>query len=176
MTWLLGHKLSDLQQSLNLYANRIFIGIWKSVMLFTITRRICWPQGSWRNLRSAVLSGPPSIKCVISTWEKGQICLSCSNSGWTWDLGANSWISFGRFHIWMKFLTDVIKFGFRQKSFIMNAPLVSWAYWSSLLCGCNSKIVFLEKFTAQLLDLLNWTNFFSSFQNTFKIWMRVLVV
>ena len=131
---------------------------------------------SSRDLRSAVLSGPPSIKCVISSWEKGQICLSRSKSGWTWDLGANSWISFGRFHIWMKFLTDVIKFGFRQKSFIINAPLVSWAYWSSLLCGCNSKIVFLEKFTAQLLDLLNWTNFFSSFQNTFKIWMRVLVV
>ena len=32
-----------------------------------------------------------------------------------------------------------LKCGFRKKSFIMNPPLVSWAYLSSLLGGCNSK-------------------------------------
>ena len=31
------------------------------------------------------------------------------------------------------------KCGFRKKSFIMNAPLVSRAYLSSLLGGCNNK-------------------------------------
>ena len=37
------------------------------------------------------------------------------------------------------FLNYTLKCGFPKKSFNLNAPLVIWAYMSSLLDGCNNK-------------------------------------